>query len=78
MGCQDQDQETSSYSFTKREIRGISDNHFFFKVKKIAFCVDKANRIFKENHKNIKELYKIGRFNILKTPAIHRNSILDR
>jgi hypothetical protein len=31
--------------------------------------MDKVNRIFKKNHKNIKKMYNINRFNILKTPA---------
>jgi hypothetical protein len=33
---------------------------------------------FKEIHKNIKEMYKVYRFNILETPAIHRNSIVNQ
>jgi hypothetical protein len=41
--------------------------------------VDKANRIFKNHHKNIiKEMYKVYRFSILKTPAIHRKSAIDQ
>jgi hypothetical protein len=34
--------------------------------------VDKASKIFKKNH-DIKEIYKVYSFNILKTPAKHRN-----
>jgi hypothetical protein len=42
MGCQDQDQEISSYSFTKRE---ISENHSLKLKKPQNRYVDKANRI---------------------------------
>jgi hypothetical protein len=40
--------------------------------------MDKANRIFKKNHKNIKEMYKVYSLNTLKTPVIHRNSTVNQ
>jgi hypothetical protein len=52
----------------------MSENHPLSKKKKNAFYVAKSNRIFKKNHKNIKEIYKVYRFNILKTPVIHSRS----
>lgn len=36
--------------------------------------MDKANKILK-NHNIIKEVYKVYRYNIMKTPVIHRNCI---
>jgi hypothetical protein len=68
IGYQDQDLGDNKVILLLKEIKEPSFKVFY--SHKNAFYVNKANKILKKNHANMKEMYKVCRFNILKTPAI--------